>query len=143
MVRVASSLLRALMLTESVVNFAFALIDNAFNIIEMSPGDTDLWVRTTALKQKNPALKVFLSIGGWSFNDPVCYRHSDAWWSYAVLTLCLVVKPTQHIFSQLVGSDTNIAAFIRSALSVLESYGFDGLGMQLLSCSCASYVLYF
>jgi GH18 family chitinase len=29
------------------------------------------WVQTTALKKKNPALRVFLSIGGWSFNDPV------------------------------------------------------------------------
>jgi GH18 family chitinase len=29
------------------------------------------WLQTTALKKRNPALKVFLSIGGWSFNDPV------------------------------------------------------------------------
>ncbi|KAJ6591336.1 hypothetical protein B0H10DRAFT_2330487 [Mycena sp. CBHHK59/15] len=41
------------------------------HIIEMSPGDAALWTRTTALKQKNIALKVFLSIGGWSSNDPV------------------------------------------------------------------------
>jgi chitinase len=53
------------------VNFAFALISPTFQIIEMTPGDSALWSRTTALKKRNVALQVFLSIGGWSFNDPV------------------------------------------------------------------------
>ncbi|KAJ7807344.1 hypothetical protein B0H14DRAFT_3091266 [Mycena olivaceomarginata] len=90
------------------LNFAFALISNSFTIIEMSPGDAALWARTTALKKNNVALKVFLSIGGWSFNDP----------------------PTSNIFSQLVGSDANTATFIASTLNTLQAYGFDGIDVD-------------
>lgn len=50
------------------VNFAFALISDSFQVIPMDAGDEALWVRTTNLKSNAPALKVFLSIGGWSFN---------------------------------------------------------------------------
>ncbi|PPR04933.1 hypothetical protein CVT24_007314 [Panaeolus cyanescens] len=90
------------------INFAFALISNSFTIIEMTPGDVQLWLRTTALKKKNPSLKVFLSIGGWSFNDP----------------------PTSNIFSDLVASAANRATFISSALSVLQAYAFDGIDVD-------------
>ena len=74
--------------------------------MEMAPGDDLLWTRTTALKQRNSALKVFLSVGGWSFNDP----------------------PTSTIFSQLVASAENTNTFINSALATMQAYGFDGIG---------------
>lgn len=45
------------------VNYAFALISTLYELMEMAPGDDLLW-RTTALKQRNSALKVFLSVGG-------------------------------------------------------------------------------
>ena len=50
------------------VNFAFALISDTFEVTTMNPGDEELWSSTTNLKANAPALKVFLSIGGWSFN---------------------------------------------------------------------------
>ncbi|KAJ7606472.1 hypothetical protein DFH06DRAFT_934721, partial [Mycena polygramma] len=53
------------------VNFAFAYISDSFKVIEMTPNDSTLWTETPALKGKNPAMKVFLSIGGWTFNNPV------------------------------------------------------------------------
>ncbi|KAJ6608966.1 hypothetical protein B0H10DRAFT_2066126 [Mycena sp. CBHHK59/15] len=87
------------------INFAFALISRP---AEMTTGDSDLWKRTTALKSRNPTLKVFLSIGGWTFNDP----------------------PTSQIFSNLVGSDANTNTFISSVLRVFETYGFDGLDVD-------------
>ncbi|KAK7014298.1 chitin-binding type-1 domain-containing protein [Favolaschia claudopus] len=90
------------------VNFAFALISNSFTIIEMTPGDANLWSRTTNLKKRNPTLKVFLSIGGWSFNDP----------------------PTSNIFSNIVGSEINTDIFIVSAMSTLQAYGFDGIDID-------------
>ncbi|KAJ6523143.1 hypothetical protein DFH09DRAFT_1421136, partial [Mycena vulgaris] len=90
------------------INFAFALISNSFNVIEMSAGDTDLWKRTTALKSRNPTLKVYLSIGGWTFNDP----------------------PTSRIFSELAASSANTQTFISSVLRVFEAYGFDGLDVD-------------
>ncbi|KAJ7257772.1 hypothetical protein C8J57DRAFT_1516652 [Mycena rebaudengoi] len=90
------------------INFAFALISPTFQIIEMTPGDSALWSRTTALKKRNVALQVFLSIGGWSFNDP----------------------PTQNIFSDLVGSAANTNTFISSALQVMQTYGFNGIDID-------------
>jgi hypothetical protein len=55
------------------INFAFALISSTFEVIEMTKGDSDLWRRTTALKEGRPALKVFLSIGThWVFIDLQC-----------------------------------------------------------------------
>ncbi|KZS89652.1 hypothetical protein SISNIDRAFT_489074 [Sistotremastrum niveocremeum HHB9708] len=90
------------------VNFAFALISNDFEVIAMDDGDQALWLRTTNLKANAPALKVFLSIGGWSFNDP----------------------PTQGIFSALVASSANTQTFIRSVLSTLETYAFDGIDID-------------
>ncbi|KAJ7062148.1 glycosyl hydrolases family 18-domain-containing protein [Mycena amicta] len=91
------------------VNFAFALISgDSYNVIEMSPGDASLWARTTALKKNNVGLKVFLSIGGWSFNDP----------------------PTSNVFSDLVGSAANTNAFITSALQTLQAYAFDGIDVD-------------
>ena len=63
------------------VNFAFAYISkyvwllllhdhmdfilraSSFQVVEATLGDSQLWQRTTNLKGKNPALKVFLSIG--------------------------------------------------------------------------------
>ncbi|KAF7339152.1 hypothetical protein MVEN_01992300 [Mycena venus] len=90
------------------INFAFALISSSFNVVEMAAGDSDLWKRTTALKSRNPTLKVYLSIGGWTFNDP----------------------PTSRIFSEMVGSSANTQTFISSVLRVFESYGFDGLDVD-------------
>ena len=74
----------------------------------MTPGDAQLWLRTTALKKLNPSLKVFLSIGGWSFNDP----------------------PTQNIFSDLVGSAANRATFVKDVLLIMEAFGFDGIDID-------------
>ncbi|KAJ6477836.1 hypothetical protein C8R47DRAFT_1020145 [Mycena vitilis] len=90
------------------INYAFALISSSYEIIEMTAGDTELWKRTTALKQNLPALKVFLSIGGWTFNDP----------------------PNQKIFSNMVASEANTNKFLASALSVMEQYAFDGLDID-------------
>ncbi|KAJ7864454.1 hypothetical protein B0H14DRAFT_2736332 [Mycena olivaceomarginata] len=90
------------------INFAFALISSSFKVVEMTKGDSDLWKRTTALKSRNPTLKVFLSIGGWTFNDP----------------------PNSKIFSNMVGSGPNTKTFISSLLSVFETYGFDGLDVD-------------
>ena len=85
------------------INFAFGLLSSTFEIVEMTKGDSDLWKRTTALKQTWPSLKVFLSIGGWTANDP----------------------PTQHRFSDMASSEDNIVAFAKSCFEVMLTYGFD------------------
>jgi GH18 family chitinase len=90
------------------VNFAFALISSSFQLIEMASGDHNLWRKTTDLKKRNAGLEVWLSVGGWTFNDP----------------------PTSHIFSDLVSDDANVKKFIISALSVMQAYGFDGIDID-------------
>jgi GH18 family chitinase len=56
-------------------------------------------------------------LGGWTFNNP---------------------GTTSGIFSGLVGSAANTNTFIASALSVLESYGFDGIDVDWEVSSSAS-----
>ncbi|KAJ7762137.1 hypothetical protein B0H16DRAFT_1455758 [Mycena metata] len=90
------------------VNFAFAYISDSFEVVEMTSGDSKLWTETTALKSRNPALKVFLSIGGWTFNNP----------------------PTAGIFSALAASSANTNKFIKSVLNVMNAYGFDGIDIE-------------
>ncbi|KAJ6503678.1 hypothetical protein C8R45DRAFT_1209318 [Mycena sanguinolenta] len=90
------------------LHFAFAYVSSTFEAIEMTPGDSELWSETTALKSRNPSLKVFLSIGGWTFNDP----------------------PTSGIFSALAGSADNTNVFIQSVLSIMGAYSFDGIDID-------------
>ncbi|KAK3691994.1 hypothetical protein B0T22DRAFT_474971 [Podospora appendiculata] len=53
------------------LNFAFALIDPiTFAIAPMAGLDKQLWPRFTALKKQVPGLQTWISIGGWSMNDP-------------------------------------------------------------------------
>lgn len=53
------------------LNYAFAFVDpNTFAVAPMQDLDTQLYPRFTALKQQNPGLQTWISIGGWSM---VCY----------------------------------------------------------------------
>ncbi|KAJ7677758.1 glycosyl hydrolases family 18-domain-containing protein, partial [Mycena polygramma] len=90
------------------VNFAFALISSSFKVVEMTSGDSKLWSDTTELKKGYPGLQVFLSIGGWTFNDP----------------------PTQSRFSDVASSAANRATFAASCLDVMQTYGFDGIDID-------------
>ncbi|KAJ6448751.1 glycoside hydrolase superfamily [Mycena sanguinolenta] len=89
-------------------SFMHGLVNFQPKLIEMTPCDSKLLSETTALKSKNLSLKVFLSIGGWTFNDP----------------------PTQGIFSILAASGSNINTFIKNVLNVIGSYGFDGININ-------------
>ncbi|CAK7221304.1 hypothetical protein SBRCBS47491_004482 [Sporothrix bragantina] len=86
------------------INFAFASIDpNTFAVVPADSGDVDLYTRITNLKKQDQALKVYIAIGGWTFNDP---------------------GPTAKTFSNLVGSIANQQAFFRS------TYNFDGVDID-------------
>ncbi|EJD36063.1 glycoside hydrolase, partial [Auricularia subglabra TFB-10046 SS5] len=87
------------------LNFAFAVIDpKTYGVVPMDAGDAKLYTQFTNLKQSNPNLKTYISIGGWSFNDP----------------------PTQSVFSNLAASNAHTQAFANSLIQFMVTYGFDG-----------------
>ena len=93
------------------INFAFASIDpSSFVVTPAGPDQIDLYKRTTALKEQDPSLKVWISVGGWSMNDPN--------------------ETTFHTFSNLVASKGDQTAFINSLISFMQDYGFDGVDID-------------
>jgi len=61
------------------------------------------------LKKRDPALKIFVAVGGWTFNDP---------------------GPTQSTFSDLAASETAQFNFMVSLISFMNTYGFDGIDLD-------------
>ena len=60
-------------------------------------------------KQQDPALKIYIAIGGWAFNDP---------------------EPTATTFSDLAASIPRQKVFMESLISFMSTYGFDGLDLD-------------
>ncbi|KAH8804438.1 glycoside hydrolase superfamily [Xylogone sp. PMI_703] len=93
------------------LNFAFASIDpNTFEVVPASASDVALYTRLTGLKKLYPFLQVWISIGGWSMNDPD--------------------QPTATTFSDLAGSSSAQDAFTSSLISFMSTYGFDGVDID-------------
>jgi chitinase len=91
--------------------FSFASVDpSSFAVAPMDADQVGLYSRTTALKTAHPGLEVWISIGGWSMNDPD--------------------EPTATTFSQLAASTSAQEAFFSSLLSFLSTYGFDGVDID-------------
>jgi len=87
------------------LNFAFALIDKSnYGIAQMAPTDIQQYVQLTDLKRDNPALKVFISVGGWSAGGAV--------------------------FSDMTSTSANRGAFIRSLQTFMKQYAFDGVDID-------------
>lgn len=101
------------------INFAFGSIDPVtFEAIPASAGDTDLWRRVISLKRLDPNLRIWLAIGGWTFNDDN--------------------QPTRTTFSDIVLSPQNSLTFIRSIIKLLVTYGFDGVDLDWYDAPLAS-----
>lgn len=92
------------------LNYAFAYIDpTTYQIAEMDSTVGSLYQEVTGLKAKQPGLKVWLTIGGWSFNDP---------------------GPTATTFSDLVASTSAQKEFFASLISTLTTNDFDGVDID-------------
>lgn len=92
------------------INFAFSLIDPAtYRLAPMDSNTGKLYKRVSALKQRDPGLKVWLAIGGWAMNDP---------------------GPTRTVFSHLAGSQSAQNEFLESLATFLSSNGFDGVDID-------------
>lgn len=70
----------------------------------MNDDDVQLYSRVTGLKQVNPALKVFIAVGGWAAGGAP--------------------------FSNMVSSAANRATFISSTMAFMQTYGFDGVDID-------------
>ena len=93
------------------LNYAFAFIDPfSFAVAPMSDLDTQLYTRFTGLKSVNPGLQTWISIGGWSMNDPD--------------------QPTATTFSDLAGSTSAQSNFFKSLITFMDTYGFDGVDID-------------
>ncbi|KAK7737549.1 hypothetical protein SLS63_002678 [Diaporthe eres] len=94
----------------SVLNYAFATIDPVtFTVKAPTKKDEDMMQRLIERKKFDKGLKVFIAIGGWTFNDP---------------------GPTATTFSDIARSSENRAAFIKSLLGFMMHYGFDGVDLD-------------
>lgn len=92
------------------INFAFLYIDpDTYTITPMKSSQQELYSRVVALKEKKDDLEVWISIGGWDFNDP---------------------GSTRTTFSELAASTSKQSAFFTSLLSFLNTYGFDGIDLD-------------
>ncbi|KAK6438097.1 hypothetical protein LTR95_005700 [Oleoguttula sp. CCFEE 5521] len=94
------------------INAAHAYINpTTFEVAFAKTKDPDIWRRLVALRDVNPGLKVWLSIGGWTMNNPG--------------------QPTQFTFNRLAGSGQQVQEnFFNSLLAILGSYGFDGVDID-------------
>lgn len=92
------------------INFAFATIDpKSFQVHPASRADIGLYRRLMLLKNIDPQLKIYISLGGQAFND---------------------AGPTATTFSDLATSVPNQKAFIESLVSFVSTYGFDGVDLD-------------
>ena len=85
------------------INYAFVNLLNNRAVLDMPGSDTVNFGKLNALKQRNPGLKILISIGGWTWSK----NFSDA-----VLT------------------DTGRAAFASSAVNIIRSYKLDGVDID-------------
>lgn len=69
-----------------------------------------------ALKNQNPNLHTFLSIGGWSFNNA---NDPNGIGTY-----------TYHLFSNMASTKASRQEFIQSAIAYAHQYGFDGIDID-------------
>ncbi|CAG8171739.1 unnamed protein product [Penicillium salamii] len=92
------------------INVAFAVIDpETFTVRPSLTADLELYKRVARLKKDDSDLKVFIAIGGWSYNDP---------------------GPTSTTFSDLAASESNQDKFFDSLTKFMVKYDFDGVDID-------------
>ncbi|KAL6401421.1 hypothetical protein AUP68_15291 [Ilyonectria robusta] len=92
------------------INFAFATINPlTFLVHAAENADIKIYKRLMGLKKKDPDLKIYLALGGWTFNDP---------------------GATNTTFSTLAASFQRQKVFMSSLMSFMSTHGFDGLDLD-------------
>jgi GH18 family chitinase len=94
------------------LNIAFGTLGSDFKIGAV---DEAMIRRVTKLKLQNRALEVYISLGGWAFNDP---------------------GPTRTRFSDMVSTISGRQTFTNSVMDFLDKYGLDGIDIGENSTFC-------
>ncbi|KAK9839101.1 hypothetical protein WJX74_009550 [Apatococcus lobatus] len=98
------------------VVFAFLRVDaRNYSVLDVEPNDKQQIQQMNDLKKGNGGLKTMISIGGWSFS-----RAEETFTG----------KGTDSIFPALASSNTNIKAFVDSAISYAKSSKVDGIDLD-------------
>ncbi|KAH7073208.1 symbiotic chitinase [Paraphoma chrysanthemicola] len=94
------------------LNYAFAFISpSSYELVVMdSKTDEALFKEVTATKDYNPDLKVFISVGGWTFSDNGTV--------------------TQPLLSEISSSEANRKKFSDNVVKFCNKWGFDGLDLD-------------
>lgn len=93
------------------LNLAFAYIEpKTFKIVPMDRMGEDVFSQITNLKQKAPGLKIWISLGGWTFSD----NDTD----------------TQAVWGDLASTDVNRATFAWNLYEFCKNWGFDGVDID-------------
>lgn len=94
------------------LNYAFAYLDP--DTLKITTMDARTPASTlddfAAVKTINPDIKLFVSIGGWTFSDNDTY--------------------TQPIFGNIASSSSNRQKFADHMLTFVDAYGFDGIDID-------------
>ncbi|KAJ3036064.1 hypothetical protein HDV00_003111 [Rhizophlyctis rosea] len=91
------------------LHYAFGIIDSNL-LCSVENGNFTILQRVVKLKQKNPNLKIVISIGGWTFQDPG--------------------SPTVDRFKAMMATKGTRAAFLNSVVSIFKTYSVDGLDID-------------
>lgn len=94
------------------LNYAFAYIDPvSYEIVTMDPQTPQqLFQEVVDVKKLKPNLKVWVSVGGWSFSD-----NGTA---------------TQSVFGNIASNTANRQKFANNVVRFMSAYGFDGLDID-------------
>jgi chitinase len=71
--------------------------------------DADLYQRVVDLQTRNPNVKVWISVGGWTFNDPGIF---------------------QSVFRRIAGNNASTLIFTHNLMAFLLKHGFDGVDID-------------
>jgi chitinase len=93
------------------LNVAFAYIQpNTFEIAPMPKTSEDIFAQLTNLKRKAPGLKIWISLGGWTYSD----NGTD----------------TQAVWGNIARDSSNRKTFADNLIRFMKTYGFDGVDLD-------------
>ena len=97
------------------LNLAFAYIEpETFEIVPMPRTSDDVFSQITNLKQKAPGLKIWISLGGWTYSD----NNTD----------------TQAVWGDLARTGANRYKFAANLHKFMKTWGFDGVDLVSRLC---------